>query len=325
MGESAFPNAIKSLFGKLSTKLGLGQNRDLDWEPDERVRVYEPMPSADLPSFDNGPAPRSTALADTTRLRAYYAALQELSRIVALLNEEEDIELSTLFLQVDALIERQVPELPELAGPVMTILADSPEWSDRRWAMHALVAIARVVPEMAGSVVPGFLAHIEVPTDVERDIEHLSRLPKKQLIAEEFGFLVPVAIRIELPFPVGQYLQDVALEGLDQLSLIVPDFAQDAFSVLEALSKEPTKAGERAGALLGRLHLGERLRRVQLTEDFLSVLTYPSVIAVSKSKKYHYANCRFAQQAVDKEGYLFLNAQEASEFGYGACNTCKDM
>jgi hypothetical protein len=325
MGDPAFPKAIKSLIKSIGSRLGLGQGRDDVWQAEERLRAYEPMADAPLPSFDDGPVPMSAALADTTRLRAYYAALKELSRIAALLNEEEDIELSTLFLQVDALIERQVPELSDLADPIMAILADSPEWSDRRWAMHALVGIARVIPEMAGSFVPGFLAHIGTVADVERDIDHLSRLPKKQVMAEEFGFLIPVAIRIELPFPVGQYLQDVALEGLDQLSLIVPDFAQDAFSVLEALSKEPTKTGERAATLLERLHLGERLRRVQLTSDFLGVLTYPSVVAVSKSKKYHYSSCRFAQQALDKEGYLFLTAQEASEFGFGACNACKNV
>jgi hypothetical protein len=324
MGEPLFPKAIKSLFDKLSTKLGMDHSHD-DWVAEERPRTYEAMPDAGLLAFDDGPGPLSLAATDASRLRRYYEALKELSRIASLLNEEEDIELSTLFLQVDALIERQVPELSDLADPIMTILADSPEWSDRRWAMHALVSISRVIPEIAGTVVPGFLAHIEAPVDVERDLEHLSQLPKKQLMAERFGFLVPVAIRIELPFPVGQYLQDVALEGLDQLSMIVPDFAQDAFSVLEALSKEPTKAGDRATALLERLHLGERLRKVQLTRDFLSVLTYPSVVAVSKSKKYHYGNCRFAQQAIDKDGYLFLTAQEASEFGYVPCNACKDV
>lgn len=330
MGEPLFPKGIKSLFNKLSTKLGMDNLLDDEWVPEPSQRGYETLKDPDLVApelvaYGDGPSPLSTAATDVKRLRGYYEALKELSRIASLLNEEDDIELSTLFLQVDALIERQVPELADLADPIMTILADSPEWSDRRWAMHALVSIARVLPDMAGTFVPAFLAHIETPADVERELDHLSKLPRKQGMAEEFGFLVPVAIRIELPFPVGQYLQDVALEGLDQLAMIVPDFAQDAFSALESLSKEPTKAGDRATTLLERLHLGERLRRVQLTREFLAVCTYPSVLAVSKSKKYHYGNCRFAQQAIGKDGYLFLTAQEASEFGYAPCNACKDV
>ena len=325
MDEPPFPKAIRSLFGKIGSKLGLGQtNATPAPSPASRLRSYEPMADAPLPSFDDGPAPMSLALADTTRLRNYYEALKTLVHMASVLNEDENVQIATLFAQIDALIERQVPELPELAEPIMGVLADSPEWSERRWAMHALVGIARILPDMAGNFVPGFLAHIESPTDVERDLYHLSRLPKTQHMAQEFGFAKSLTISFELPFPVGQYLQDVALEGLDQFAVITPEFAQDAFSALEALSKEPTKAGERAGALLQRVRLGERLRRVVVSEQFLTLVTYPSVIAVSKSKKYHHGHCRFAQSAIDKEAYLFLNAQEASEFGFGGCAACKD-
>lgn len=323
MGEQSFPEAIRALFEKIGGTLGFGQPKPLA-TPAERLRSYEPMAEAPLPSFDDGPAPMSLALADTSRLRSYYEALTALSKLASVLNEDEDVQIATLFMQIDALIERQVPELPDVAEPIMGILADSPEWGERRWAMHALVGIGRVLPDMAGNFVPGFIAHIEAPDDVERDLVHLSRLPKTQHMAEEFGFAKSLTISFELPFPVGQYLQDVALEGLDQFAAIAPDFAQDAFSALEALSKEPTKAGGRAATLLERVRLGERLRRVTINEAFLGVLSYPSVIAISKSKKYHHGHCRFAQSAIDKEAYMFVNAQEASEFGYDACGSCKD-
>jgi hypothetical protein len=323
MGEQPFPKVIRSLLDKIGSKLGFGQQKPVP-NLAERLRSYEPMPEAPLPTFDDGPAPMSLALADTSRLRNYYESLTALARMASLLNEDENVQIATLFMQIDALVERQVPELGDVAEPIMGILADSPEWGERRWAMHALVGIARLLPEMAGNFVPGFIAHIEAPSDVERDLEHLSRLPKTLHMAEQFGFAKSLTISFELPFPVGQYLQDVALEGLDQFAVIAPDFAQDAFSALEALSKEPTKAGERALALLKRLHLGERLRKVTVNAAFLADLSYPAVIAVSKSKKYHRGHCRFALSAIHKEAYLFVNAQEASEFGFGGCGACKD-
>ena len=35
-------------------------------------------------------------------------------------------------------------------------------------------------------------------------------------------------------------------------------------------------------------------------------------------------DCRYARTAIGKEAYLFLNSQEAAEFGFVACQACTE-
>lgn len=319
MGDSRFPKAFRAILNRFKKP-----DAAVQMEPEERARAYEAMESLPPPLFETESAPEPAPLQNSQRLRTYFEALRELAHAISSLFERDDVSHASVFSQVEKLLARKVEEVTDLAPPIMGILADSPDWRERRWAMHTLIKIARMQPEMAGTFVPGFLAHIESPVQTERELDDLANQPSRDRLAREYGFGDAVTVSFELPIPVGEHLQDVALEGLDQLAMIDPDFAQEVFPVLEALSDQPTKQGERAGKLLERLKLGEKMRRMLVTEEFLAALRDPYVIAIAKGKRFHFAHCRIARSSEGKEAYLFLNPQEAMEFGFRPCQTCQN-
>lgn len=320
MASERFPKAIRHWLNRF----GLG-SAPAPEETDvvERVRTYEAMPALP-PLFETETAPEPPAIQESPRLRRYFESLRELAHAISSLFDRDDVSQANLFALIDKMLARKFAEMADLAPPIMGVLADSPDWRERRWAMQALVKIARLQPEMAGTFVPGFLIHLEAPSSTEADLTELAEQPSRERLAREFGFGDAVKVTFELPIPAGEHLRDVALEGLDQLSLITPDFAMEAFAVLEALSDEPTKAGEWAGNLLERMGLDERMRRMVVTDDFLAALHDPYVIAVAKGKRYHLGHCRFVRTAAGKDVYLFVNPQEAVEFGFKSCHACHD-